>query len=160
MDLSIYYQKYISGYYTAILVICFVVFAVLFVGIRSIMDKNESLKAKITSWILLIVLLTIVLIYFFIGPYLAKKDYDQKTIYYYEGDFEIVEITHGYFHKAVFNIDGQNIRLKYYNENYEFEIVDTGKYNGKLVYSYYGADVLYIEATSQEWLEDYELVYP
>lgn len=150
MDLSIYYQKYISGYYIAILVICFVVFAVLFVGIRSIMDKNESLKAKITNWILLIVLLTIVIIYFFIGPYLAKKDYDHKTIYYYEGDFEIVEITHGYFHKAVFSIDGQNIRLKYYNENYEFEIVDTGKYNGKLVYSYYGEDVLYIEATSKE----------
>ena len=154
MDLSVYYQKYISVYYLAIFVICFAVFAVLFVGIRSIMDKKETLKEKIINWILLIIILTTVLIYFFIGPYLAKKDYDQQTIYYYEGDFEIVEITHGYFHKAVFNIDGQNIRLKYYNENYEFEIVDTGKYNGKLVYSYYGADVLYIEATLQEGLEN------
>ena len=47
MDLSVYYQKYISVYYLAIFVICFAVFAVLFVGIRSIMDKKETLKEKI-----------------------------------------------------------------------------------------------------------------
>ena len=79
---------------------------------------------------------------FLVGPNLAKKDIDQKTIYCYEGVFEVVETSHGIYNKATFRFDKQEITLKYSKDEYE---IIPGTYEGKLIYAYHVAQVLYLE---------------
>ena len=117
---------------------CLMIFAVLFIGVRRIINKEESLKTKIVSCILLLMTFAVVLNYFLMGPALAKKDIEQQTILCYEGKFEIIETSHGIYDKAVFLINGEEIRLKYSDdkdEDYKFEDVKTGKYIGQIVYA-------------------------
>ena len=90
MDLSTYYEELQTTYYLSIVALCLAICAVLFVGIRRIINKEEKTKTKIILWIILILMFASVLNQFLVGPYLAKKDVDQKTIYCYEGVFEII----------------------------------------------------------------------
>jgi len=92
-----------------------------------------------------------ILVYYYFGAYLAKQDIDQKTIYGYEGGFEITEISQGIYKKAVFLIDGKEISLKYFEDDgYEFDQIKVGKHKGKIVYAEHVAKVLYIEINDSE----------
>ena len=73
----------------------------------------------------------------------AKKDVDQKTIYCYEGVFEIIETSNGIYAKAVFRFENQELTLKYSKDDYG-EIIP-GKYEGKLIYAQHLAQILYLE---------------
>ena len=143
MDLSTYYEDFQTTYYLSIVALCLAIFAVLFVGIRRIIDKEETIRTKIIVWIILILMFASVLNQFLVGPYLAKKDIEQKTIYYYEGSFEITETTHGIYDKATFRFDNQELTLKYSKDDYG-EIIP-GKYDGKLIYAQHLAQILYLE---------------
>ena len=52
MDLSTYYEELQTTYYLSIVALCLAIFAVLFVGIRRIINKEEKTKTKIIVWIL------------------------------------------------------------------------------------------------------------
>ena len=148
MDLSKYYKEFQTIYNLGIVALCLMIFAVLFIGVRRIINKEESLKTKIVSGILLLITFAVVLNYFLMGPALAKKDIEQQTILCYEGKFEIVETSHGIYDKAVFLLNGEEIRLKYSDdkdEDYKFEDVKTGKYIGQIVYAKNAAQVLKLE---------------
>ena len=146
MDLSTYYEHFQETYNLAVFALCLTVFAVLFVGIRRIIDKEETIRTKIIVWIILILMFASVLNQFLVGPNLAKKDIEQKTIYYYEGSFEITETTHGIYDKATFRFDNQEITLKYSEDDYE-EILP-GKYDGKFIYAQHLAQILYLDTLS------------
>ena len=75
MDLTEYYEEFQSIYNLAVIALCLAIFAVLFVGIRRIINKEESLKTKITVWIILFFMFASVLNLFLTGPALAKKRY-------------------------------------------------------------------------------------
>ena len=136
MDLSKYYKEFQTIYNLGIVALCLMIFAVLFIGVRRIINKEESLKTKIVSGILLLITFAVVLNYFLMGPALAKKDIEQQTILCYEGKFEIVETSHGIYDKAVFLLNGEEICLKYSDEeDYDFEQIKVGKYVGQIVYA-------------------------
>ena len=143
MDLSTYYEELQTTYYLSIVALCLAIFAVLFVGIRRIINKKEKTKTKIIVWIILILMFASVLNQFLVGPYLAKKDVDQKTIYCYEGVFEIIETSNGIYAQAVFRFENQELTLKYSKDDYG-EIIP-GKYDGKLIYAQHLAQILYLE---------------
>jgi len=136
MDFTEYYEEFQSTYNLAVITLCLAIFAVLFVGIRRIINKKESLKTKITAWIILVLMFASVLNMFLTGPALAKKDIEQQTILYYDGEFEIIETSHGIYDKAVFLLNGEEICLKYSDEeDYDFEQIKVGKYVGQIVYA-------------------------
>ena len=86
------------------------------------------------------------MVHFFVGPYHAKKDIDEKTIHYYEGTVEIVEITSGIFQRATFVMDGKEVRLKFFEDNgYDHSLIKAGKYEAKIVYAEHLAELLYFE---------------
>lgn len=146
MDISIYYQEFRDAYIIATIAVLLTLAAVLFIGIRSILDKKETVLKKTVNCILLLSILSFVVSSYFSGPYLGKKDFSQKTIHSYKGDFEIVETSKGIINKAIFLIDNKEISLRYFKEDdYDFEIIKPGKYNGTLVYAQNSAQVLYIE---------------
>ena len=68
-------------------------------------------------YVIYILLFVIVLSYYFRGPYLCKKDINQKTIYAYEGVFEITETTSGIYNRAMFLIDGEELYLQYFEDD-------------------------------------------
>ena len=143
MDLSTYYEDFQTTYNLAVFALCLTIFAVLFVGIRRIINKEETTRTKIIVWIILIIVFASVLNLFLTGPCLAKKDIEQKTIYYYEGVFEIVETSHSIYDKATFRFNNQEITLKYSEDEYE-EILP-GEYDGKLIYAQHLAQILYLD---------------
>ena len=151
MDLSEYYKEFQTTYVLGIVVVLFGFFVVSFIGIRTIRDKKEKVIEKIINCTMLIIILALVLSMFFRGPFLYKKDIDQKTIYYYEGDFDILSTSHGKYNKATFSIENENITIKYFeDENYDFDSITPGSYEGKLVYAQNSAIVLYIEIYQSE----------
>ena len=149
MDLSAYYEEFQFTYNLSIFAVCLAAFVVLFVGVRSLMDKQETVKMKIVNWIFLVIIFASVLTRFFLGPNLAKKDIDQRTILCYEGTFEISETLHGIDDKAVFLFDDQVITLKYYEEEVEYDAVKPGRYEGTLIYAQHLKQVLYLEMQSK-----------
>ena len=146
MDLSLYYKKLQSVYDFSIIVLFFTLCAVLFIGIRAIRDKNETVKEKILSCVLLTVIFSLVISIFFLGPFAYKKDIDEKTIYYYEGSFDIVKTTNKIYNKATFLFENKELDLKFFESaDYEFDLIKPGSYQGKLVYAQNAAELLYIE---------------
>lgn len=145
MDLSKYYEDFQLTYNISIFSLCLTIFAVVFIGVRSLRDKKETLKKKIVNWGLLLLIFSSVLTNFMLGPYLAKKDIDQKTIYCYEGIFEIVETSNGIYNKAVFSFENQEITLKYSENETAYDAIKPGKYEGKLVYAQHVAQVVDLE---------------
>ena len=51
MDLSTYYKDFQTTYNLSVFVLCLAAFVVIFIGIRSIMDKKESIKIKIINMV-------------------------------------------------------------------------------------------------------------
>ena len=146
MDLSTYYEHFQETYNLAVFALCLTVFAVLFIGIRAIRDKNETVKEKILSCVLLTVIFSLVISIFFLGPFAYKKDIDKKTIYYYEGSFDIVKTTNKIYSKATFLFENKELDLKFFESaDYEFDLIKPGSYQGKLVYAQNAAELLYIE---------------
>ena len=146
MDLTEYYEEFQSIYNLAVIALCLAIFAVLFVGIRRIINKEESLKTKITVWIILVFMFASVLNLFLTGPALAKKDIEQQTILCYEGEFEIIETSHRIYDKAIFLINGEEVCLKYSDEEeYDFEQIKIGKYVGQIIYAKNLAQILELE---------------
>ena len=151
MDLSEYYKEYQTTYVLGIVVVLFAFFVVSFIGIRLIRNEEETVKVKLICCIMLTVIFASIVTRFFMGPFLYKKDVDQKTIYYYEGDFDILSTSHRIYNKATFSIENENITLKYFeDENYDFDSITPGSYEGKLVYAQNSAIVLYIEIYQSE----------
>ena len=152
MDLSTYYEDFQTTYNLSIIALCLTIFAVVFIGVRSLRDKNESVTHKIVNFVLLIIIFVSVLTQFLLGPHLAKKDIEQKTICYFEGSFEITEISNELYNKAVFLIEGSEICLKYSDKDgYNFEQIKVGKYEGKIIYAQHVAQVLDLEIQKSQF---------
>ena len=149
MDLSIYYENFELTYNIANFAVLLAFLATVFLCIRRICDKSEYCNRvwkKLLLCFIYVLFFSVILTYYFTGPYLGKKDIDQKTIYSYEGEFEIIEVTDGIYNKAVFLVEGKEMCLKYSeNDDYEIDMIKAGKYKGKLVYAQHAAQVLYIE---------------
>ena len=142
MDLSEYYEHFESTYNISIFALCLTLFVVIFIGVRSLRDKKETMRKKILNLSLLLLVLASILTYFMTGPYLAKKDIEQNTIYCYEGNFEIIHISQGIYSKATFRFENQEITLKYSADE---DLIELGKYDGKLVYAQHLAQVVDLE---------------
>jgi len=142
MDLSEYYEYFQSTYNISIFALCLTIFVVIFIGVRSLKDKKETMRKKFLNLALLFLIFASVLTYFMTGPYLVKKDIEQNTIYCYEGDFEIVETSHGIYSKATFRFENREITLKYSTDD---DIIKPGRYEGKLVYAQHLAQVVDLE---------------
>ena len=145
MDLSTYYKDFQTTYNLSVFVLCLAAFVVIFIGIRSIMDKKESIKIKIINILLLTLLFVSILTFFLLGPALAKKDIEENTIYYYEGVLEILEISHGIQDKVTFSFNEQKITLTYSENEINCDLLKIGKYQGKLIYAQHLAQILYLE---------------
>ena len=151
MDLSLYYNKLQSIYNFSIIVFFFTLCTVLFIVIRTFRDKRETVKEKILCCVLLTAILSLVISALFLGPVPYKKDIDQGTIYGYEGNFEIVETTHGIYNKVIFIIDGEEICLKYFEDDgYDFDALQPGEYDGRIIYAHHASKVLDIEIYSSK----------
>ena len=100
---------------------------------------------------MLTVIFISIIVRFFLSAYLCKKDVDKKTIYGYEGYFEIVETMDNILsYKAIFLINGEEICLRYFEDDnaYDFDTIQPGEYIGKIIYAKYAAEVLDIEIYS------------
>jgi hypothetical protein len=117
------------------------IFVLIFIAVRSLKDKKETMRKKFLNLSLLFLIFASVLTYFMTGPYLVKKDIEQNTIYCYEGSFEIIEISHGIYSKATFRFENQEITLKYSTD----DMIELGKYEGKLIYAQHLAQVVDLE---------------
>ena len=149
MDLSTYYQEYQTVCNIALVAIILYFLVTVFLCIRAVRDKSRECNRtwkKVAFCAGYIFLFFVVVSYYFIGPYRMGQDVEQKTIYYYEGSFEITETTDGILNnEAVFLIDGQEVCLKYYDNDEEAEVIGQGRYEGKIVYAQHAADILYLE---------------
>ena len=157
MDLSIYYEEfqtvYGMGNFAVILMLCTTIFLCVR-RVRDFINKDEYCnrvwKVAVLS-VTYVFLFLVILCYYFRGPYLCKKDIDQKTIYGYEGSFEIIETTEGIYDRATILIDGEEISLNYFeNNDYEVDLVKPGEYEGKLIYAQHSSKILYIEIYQSE----------
>ena len=142
MDLSTYYKDFQLTYNLSVFVIVIAFFVVVFIGVRSLKDKKETVIKKIVNCTLLVLIFSLVLIKFISGPCLLKKDIDEKTIYCFEGYFEIVETSQGIYNKATFLFDDREITLKYSKNETEYDVIKPGKYEGKLVYAHHSAQIV------------------
>lgn len=146
MDLSPYYEEFQSMFPLAICTVILAFFAVIFVGVRAIKDKKESKICKTIECIMLVIIFVVVVYYFIAYACTAKTDADEKTIYYYEGVFEITEISSGFFYpKAAFSFQNQEIVLKYPSKDSKYNTIAPGKYVGKFVYAYHLGQILDFE---------------
>lgn len=149
MDLSIYYEEFEHANIIAGIVVILAFFVTVFLCICTIREKSsytDRVWKKVLFCVGYCLIFGSVVANYFIGPYPAQKDIEQQTIYGYEGNFEIVQTTHGIYHKAVFLIDGEEICLKYFeDDDYQFESVTPGVYDGKLIYAQHAAQLLYME---------------
>ena len=146
MDLSVYYEEYASVFRIATFVMCLTIFAVLFIGIRNIRDKTQSVKEKAACGVMLLIILVAVATYYCFGGIMCQMDVIQKTIFGHQGEFEIVEIKNGIYNKAVFLIDGKEVELNYFeDDNYDFESIKPGKYKGEIVYAQHAKQILHID---------------
>lgn len=146
MDLSTYYEELQVNFKMLVFAECLVFFVMIFIGVRSIRDKKEKIWQKMVSLVGLTVILVFLIMNVFIPANLARKDVELKTIYGYEGYFEIVETTHGIYNRALFLIDGKEINLKYFaDEGYDFDIIKPGEYTGKIVYAQQLAEIMFLE---------------
>lgn len=146
MNLSSYYEEFQSTYKLAVFVVLFTFLAIAFVGVRLWKNKKENKKTKIGCSILLVLILLCVINYFIAGPRLAMKDVAEKTIYCYEGPFEITETSEFIYNKAVFEFEEKEITLEYFPEDdSQFKSIKPGKYEGKFIYAHYLGHLLYFE---------------
>ena len=151
MDLSAYYEDFQLTYNLAVFTFFFTVFVVIFVGIRTIKDKNHSVNTKIIACLLLVIPFAIVL-NMSRDTFLAKKDIEQKTIYYYEGSIEITEVSKGIRNTAVFLIDENEMCLKFSEkDDYDCEQIQVGKYEGKIIYAQHVAQVIHLDIKKLEF---------
>ena len=154
MDLSAYYTEFKDIYNWGTFAVILALLVVIFLCFRTLKDNSQECNRiwkKALFCVGYILIFAIVLVYYFSGPYMGKKDIDQKTIYSYEGNFEISQISQGIYNKAVFLIDGKEICLKYFEDDgYDFDQIKTGRHEGKLVYAQHIAEVLYIEIDYSE----------
>lgn len=138
MDLSPYYEEFQSMFPLAICSVILAFFAVIFVGVRAIKDKKESKISKTMECIMLVLIFALVMYYFIAYACTAKTDADEKTIYYYEGVFEITEISSGFLYpKATISFENQEIALNYPSRDSKYNAIAPGKYVGKFVYAYH-----------------------
>ena len=145
MDLSIYYEEFQTVYILGNFVIILMFLVTVFLFVRRHQD-TKSIRERILLYVIYILLFVLVLSYYFHGPYLCKKDINRKTIYAYEGDFEVIETTSGIYNKAMFLIDGEELCLQYFKDDeYDFDIIQPGKYEGKIVYAQHVSKILHIE---------------
>lgn len=150
MDLSAYYDKFQSTYNLALFAVFFTLFVAIFCCVRTVKDKSAECRPvwrKVVYCAGYMFIFGFVLWLFFKGPYLMKKDVEQQAIYAYEGKMEIVELVPGFYRKAVFMLDGEEVRLVYStdSDDYDFDITQPGEYTGKLIYSRNLSHVLDIE---------------
>ena len=73
------------------------------------------------------------------------EDIAEKTIYYYEGTFEITEISYGIHEKVVFSINEEQMELKLVTDKIEIDDIEPGIYKGEIVYAQHVAQVLHLE---------------
>ena len=145
MDLSTYYREYELAYHLGILMILFAVFVTVFLCVRRYRDTKCRWK-RILFYIAYLLIFLIFLDVYLNGPYLCKKDIDNKTIYGYEGNFEILEVGDGLNKEVLFMIKGETLQLECFDDDgYDIEILKPGKYDGKIVYAIYTNEVLFIE---------------
>ena len=145
MDLSLYYNEFQSSYTLAICAVILYLFAVAFVGVRLWKSKKETKKTKIGCSVLLVVIFLFVINYFIARACPTKKDIEEKTIFYYEGPFEIVETSQFIYYEAVFSFENQEITLKCPQGNSKHAMIQPGKYEGKFVYAQHLGYVLDFE---------------
>ena len=154
MDLSAYYDNFKLAYGIANFAVFLAFLTTIFLCVRRIRDKSKycnRLWKKTLLCFIYVLLFSVILIYYFTGPYLGKKDIDKQTIYGYKGEFKIVEISNGVYNEAVFLVDGKEMRLKYSeNDSYDFDTIKIGEYEGELVYAQHTAQVLYIKIYESE----------
>ena len=138
MDLSPYYEDFQSIFPMAICTVILAFFAVIFVGVRAIKDKKESKISKTMECIMLVLIFALVLYGFITYACTAKMDLEERTIYYYEGVFQITDCPDGLFDaKAVFLFEDQEITLQYPFGESKYNAIAPGKYVGKFVYAYH-----------------------
>lgn len=146
MDISTYYEEFQSEYNLAVFAVFFALFVVVFCAIRTIRDKKISAATRIFSLFLLTIILATPLYLFIVGPYSLKKDVDDKTIYLYEGVFEVVEISEGILHfdKAVFVFEDREYTLQCYKGDLQDNLITIGTYEGRIYYAENAARLMHI----------------
>ena len=145
MDLSVYYEEFQSTCNFAVFAFLFIVFCIVLACILTMKRKNYSLKLRIAACLVLVIPYAAIVSDLSYDTYLAKKDIEEKTICYYEGNIEITEISVGIHYRAVFVIDGEEFCLRYSDKDDYFEQIEVGKYDGKIVYAQHLAQVLHLE---------------
>ena len=153
MDLSIYYEKYLrlckmSLYLFIFIIVGFVVLTIL--TIRNGKIEKATRKENIAAHILSVIAFTLIASKLYLAP-LVMKDINQKTIYYYEGDFEIVETSRKIIYKATFSFEGEELTLKFLEDHgYDSDLIQPGSYEGIIVYAQNAALLAYIEIYPSE----------
>ena len=152
MDLTPYYEYYMTTYKWGVIAVIFSFIAVVFCIVSTVRDKSEECRPV---WKKVVYSLGYLLIHVFVfcwslsgGLYQMKQDVNEGTICGFEGEFEIVEVISGFRKEAVFRINGEEITLRYYDEKddwYDAELIQPGKYMGKLVYGEHTAKVICAE---------------
>ena len=153
-NLSEWYQKFQSTHSLAFIAVCLACIFIPIVCVRTIRDKEGQLRKtwkKVLYCTIEIGILCFILYQYLRGPYQMKKEVDRQTLRCYEGEFEIVEFIPGYYDKAVFLVAGEEICLRYFtdDEDYVFEVTESGTYTGKLIYGRYIDEILFIEVYSK-----------
>ena len=112
--------------------------------------EKETRKEKIAAHILSVITFIVIVSRLYLAP-LLMKDINQKTIYYYEGDFEIVETSRKIIYKATFSFEGEELTLKFLEDDgYDPDLIQPGSYEGIIVYAQNAALLAYIEIYPSE----------
>ena len=151
---SIFYDEFQTTHALAVVAVCLACLFIPIVCLKNILGKGNQLRKtrqKVLYCAVEIGILCFILSLYFRGPYRMKQEVDHQTLRCYEGEFEITELIHGYYDKAVFVIDGQEICLKYFTDDkdYVFQVTEPGTYTGKPVYGQYIDEILFIEIHSK-----------
>lgn len=152
MDLTPFYEEFEKTCRIANFVVVFAFVVIIFICYRTIKDDSKECAKKWQKALCILgycLILLCVLVRYVTGPVQCKKDIEQQTICFYEGDFEIVKTQNAFKKKATFLIEDEEYCLAYIDEEIVYDgytgQLAEGKYAGKLVYGKHLGEILYLD---------------
>ncbi len=150
MDLSGFYKEANSIFLVGVIGVCLLVAGVIYLGIGIAKNKKQKTWVKILSAVALSTVLLVATNVFVFTVIPTKKDLDQKSITYYEGQIEIVEVDYSGW-KPLGNLtvrmDGKEYHFLYGRDEQFFTAFEEGNYTGKIVYLRNAKRIMFFKAT-------------
>lgn len=150
MDLATIYKETNSIFLVGVIAVCFLVAAVAYLGVCVFKAKLLKRCTKILSVVALLVVLLFAINLLITTVIPMKKDLNQRSAIYYEGQIEIVEVRYARWKPlgdVIIRMDGEEYHLYFGRDEQFFTAFEEGTYIGEIVYLRNAKRIMFFEAT-------------